>query len=131
MTYPIIETPRGKIVVTPEMKAELTWNSGFQPKWQKRYSTAQEYMDSEILRGCEIRIPLLTGMLKFSGELGTEVGSGTVKWIAPYAKAQYYMERPVGTKTGHLRGPQWFERWKEIYAEKTIRHARKLAGGKK
>ncbi len=78
MSGPVIETPRGKVVRTKTGKARLTWNTNFQPKWQVRYSRAQRFVDSEVLRTCEPMIPLLTGMLIKSGILGTDIGSGIV-----------------------------------------------------
>ena len=132
MTAPVIETPRGRIVINKDgTKAELVWNTTFKNKWQTQYSAAQKFVDSEVLRGCEPFVPLRTGMLIMSGILGTFVGSGLVSWIAPYAKAQYYSKRKPGSETGKLRGPQWFARWKPLYAQKVILGARKIAGGEK
>ena len=128
MTPPKIETPRGQIIIGPNGKAELKFNPDFVPKWQGRYSEAQKYVDSEVLRLCEPYTPLLTGMLIKSGTLGTDIGSGTVQWIAPYAKAQYYGHRKPGSLTGPLRGPQWFARMKEVSGEKIITTARRIAG---
>jgi hypothetical protein len=124
-----IETPRGKIFTGKGGKAELTWNTGFKAKWNSQYSRAQRFVDSEILRLSEPFTPMDTGMLIKSGQLGTDVGSGEVKWIAPYAKAQYYSPRPVGSQTGPLRGPQWFERMKAAYKEQILQGARRYAGG--
>jgi hypothetical protein len=132
MTAPKIETPRGKVFQTPNGKAELVWNTNFVPIRQKNYSDAQKFIDSEVLRLSEPFTPLLTSMLIKSGILGTDIGSGTVKWIAPYAKAQYYKGRQPGrSKTGPLRGAFWFERGKEIWGQKLIRSARKMAGSGK
>lgn len=135
MPPPIIQTPRGRIyhVTTAggKLVAKLEWNTNFQPKWQKRYSDAQRFVDSEVLRLCEPYIPLLTGMLRDSGILGTFVGSGLVSWIAPYARRQYYATRKVGSQTGPLRGPFWFERWKKVGARKVIAEAKKIAGSGK
>jgi hypothetical protein len=129
MTTPIVETPRGSIVITPNGKASLTFNPDFQPKWQRHYSDAQKFVDSEVLRLCEPYTPLRTGMLIMSGILGTDVGSGTVQWIAPYAKSQYYSSRKPGSQTGPLRGPQWFERMKQVSGPTILAGARKIAGG--
>lgn len=123
--YPIIKTPRGKIEVQPNLKAELTWNPNFQPKWQKTHSKAQMYLDSEILRLSQPYIPLLTGMLILSGILGSYIGEGRPKWIAPYAKAQYYRSKRPGSKTGPLRGPFWFERMKKQHGDKLIQNTKK------
>jgi hypothetical protein len=129
MTGPIIETPRGKIILTEAgTKAELVFNPGFQAKWQGRYSDAQKFVDSEVLRLCEPYTPLLTGMLVKSGILGTEIGSGLVQWIAPYAHAQYYGKRKPGSQTGALRGPYWFRRMNEVKGQRIIEGARRIAG---
>ena len=130
MTPPTIETPRGSIIINEaSMKASLTWNPDFQPTWQDHYSQAQKFVDSEVLRLCEPYVPLRTGMLVMSGILGTDVGSGTVQWIAPYARAQYYGSRKPGSETGPLRGPQWFERMKAVSGPTIIAGARRKAGG--
>ena len=128
MTPPIIETPRGKIIITPAGKAELTFNSGFRQKWQGQYSDAQKFVDSEVERLSEPFTPLRTGMLIKSGILGTNIGSGLVQWIAPYAKAQYYGHRKPGSLTGPLRGPQWFERMKAVHKDTILAGARRIAG---
>jgi hypothetical protein len=134
MTPPRIDTPRGSIVIGANAKAELKWNTDFQQKWLERYSEAQKFVDSEVLRLCEPYTPLRTGMLIKSGTLGTEIGSGTVSWIAPYAKAQYYRpKKPKGvkepsTETGPLRGPYWFERMKATHVRTILVGARKIIG---
>lgn len=134
MTRPVIQTPRGKLIITTTgksrlyLKAEL--RKEFRPRWQGRFDTAQLFLDSEVVRGCEPYMPLLTGFLVKSGILGTTPGSGEVAWIAPYAAAQYYSPRLPGSQTGPLRGPQWFERWKEADAGKTIKKAEGIAGGR-
>lgn len=124
-----IETPRGVVYHDENMKAVLEWNTNFQPKWQKRYSEAQKFVDSEVLRLCEPYTPLLTGMLIKSGTLGTEIGSGTVQWIAPYARYQYYLKRKTKSETGPLRGSMWFERMKQTHKSKILRGARRIAKG--
>ena len=126
MTAPVITTPRGSIKVVNGVYAELKFNPNFVPKWQGRYTSAQKFVDSEVLRLCEPYIPLLTGMLVASGILGTYVGSGSVHWIAPYAAAQYYSSRKPGTYSGPLRGPYWFERMKAVYGQTIIDGARRL-----
>lgn len=131
MSNPKIETPRGTIIVGPNGKAELKWSTTFRQKWQRRYSESQKFVDSEVLRLSEPYIPLRTGMLIKSGILGTDIGSGTVKWIAPYARAQYYRARKPGTQTGALRGPYWFQRMKASHGRKLVERARRIAGSGK
>lgn len=124
-----IETPRGKVFTLKNGEAQLTWNTGFGPKWNGQFNRAQAFVDSEVLRLSEPFIPLRTSTLIKTGILGTHVGSGEVKWIAPYAKAQYYSARKPGSETGPLRGPAWFERMKAVYKSAILAGARRLAGG--
>jgi hypothetical protein len=126
MTKPVIETPRGKITVS-NGKAELVWNTKAFTLLQKSYSQAQKFVDSEVLRLSEPYIPLLTGTLIKTGILGTDIGSGEVKWLAPYAKAQYYSARKPGSATGRQRGPYWFERMKAVHGRKIIAGAKQIA----
>lgn len=127
MTPPKIITPRGAIIQTKSGKAKLEWNTTFQ-RWQRNYSAAQSFVDSEVLRLSEKYLPLLTGMLRDSGILGTNVGSGEVEWIAPYAKAQYFSKRKPGSQTGPERGPLWFERMKLVHRNRIVAGARRIAG---
>lgn len=121
-----INTPRGRIIIGPEGKAELVWNNNFVDKWEHTYSEAQKFVDSEVLRLCEPYVPLLTGMLIKSGILGTKIGSGTVSWIAPYARRQYYLKRKTPSQTGPLRGSLWYERMKEAHGWSIIAGAKKI-----
>jgi hypothetical protein len=69
-------------------------------------------------------------MLKLSGILGTEVGSGEVRYIAPYSARQYYKtadSRPYDPN----RGAHWFERGKAVERERILQGALRLAGGGK
>lgn len=129
MAKPVIETPRGKIIIAKGGKASLEWNTNFRPKWQARYSAAQMFVDSEVLRLSEPFTPLRTGMLVKSATLGTQIGSGKVSWITPYAHRQYYSSRKPGSETGILRGPYWFERMKAVHGQKIINGTRRIAGG--
>lgn len=132
MARRVIQTPRGKVLITTAGKAQLRfslkWREDFRRKWQARYTDAQSYVDSEVLRLSEPYTPLQTGMLVKSGTLGTDIGSGVVQWIAPYARLQYYASRKPGSETGPLRGPHWFERMKQTYRDQIITGARRIAG---
>lgn len=125
----VIETPRGQVYHGKNGKAVLEWNTHFKPKWWKRFTLAQKFVDSEVLRNCEPYTPLLTGMMIKSGILATEPGSGLVQWIAPYSRRQYYSKRKPGSQTGPLRGPYWFERAKAVHQRQWIAGAKRLAGG--
>jgi len=131
----IIQTPQGFVAVNRQGKAylrwTLKWDHRFQPRWNGRYSAAQKFVDSEVLRLSEPFVPLRTGMLVKSGILGTDIGSGVVSYIAPYARRHYYSPRKPGSETGPLRGPHWFHRMKEVHGPKIIAGARRIAGGGK
>ena len=140
--YPVIQTPKGTVLVnTDTMKAELIFYTdsftgvkrggpgpgyGGAQSWQGAFHEAQGFVDNEVLRLCDPFIPMKTGMLIKSGILGTEIGSGIVRWIAPYAGAQYYMIRKNLSTTGPLRGPYWFERMKQIYKKSILKGAKKI-----
>lgn len=128
MDGPEIKTPRGEIIVTKAGNARLVWSSSFKNKWPGQYSRAQQYVDSEVLRLSAPLIPLRTATLMKTGQLGTVPGSGLVRWIAPYARKQYYdtaETRPYDP----LRGAYWFERMKAIYSSQIVNSAKKKAGG--
>jgi hypothetical protein len=149
----VIETPRGKVYHGTNGKAVLEWNPNFKPKWDGRYSNAQKYVDSEVLRLCEPYLPFRTGMLIKLGILGTKIGSGWVIWLGPYARFLYYGKVMVGIESrsawakkgekkevidkdltyhgGGLRGSFWFARMKEISGRAIIAGAKKIAGGGK
>lgn len=128
-------------------KMTLTWNKSFKTKWTEKYVTAQQFVDSEVLKDCEPYTPFRTGVLVFSSQLGTKIGSGTVSWITPYARYLYYgkvmVPSPFGgpkilTKRdlkfhgGGKRGSFWFERAKEVHKDGWIRGAQLIIarGGK-
>ncbi|MBW7573914.1 minor capsid protein [Caproiciproducens faecalis] len=128
MDGPEIKTPQGEIIITKAGKAKLTWNSSFKNKWPGRFSRAQQYVDSEILRLSAPLVPLRTSMLMKSGQLGTVIGTGLVRWIAPYARTQYYdtaTSRPYDPQ----RGAYWFERMKTIHGTQIVNGAKRIAGG--
>jgi len=147
MSYPTISTPRGTLSAQGN-EAVLKWNTNFVSKWTGRFSEAQRFVDSEVLRLCEPYTPFLIGFLVKSGDLGTEIGSGEVAWIAPYARFQYYGKVMIGIESrsayakkgerkvvtekdlvyhgGGLRGGFWFQRMKEVHGDQIIEGARKI-----
>jgi hypothetical protein len=136
-----IDTPRGSVIKTNNGQIKLIWNPNFQLNWQHRYSKAQIFVDSEVLRLSDPYIPFQSGMLKKSGILGTEIGSGTVVWNAPYARYLYYGKAMGGVAPKHIlnknltyngaprRGAFWFERMKSDKGKQILRGAARIAGG--
>lgn len=131
-----IITPRGTVynvtLKSGKTKAVLEWSPGFGREYTSNFTRAQKFVDSEVLRFCSTRVPFQTGMLQKSGILGTEVGSGEVRYIAPYSAPQYYKtadSRPYDPSG--KRGAHWFERGKAVERARILRGAQRLAGGGK
>jgi hypothetical protein len=120
-----IVTPRGSIIQGRNGKVQLVWNEGFAPKMNEDLRKKQEIIDSEVLRYCSPMIPLRTGTLEKSGTLGTVIGSGEVKYIAPYARFQYF-RTSQSREYDSRRGGMWFERMKVAHKAAIL----KLVGGK-
>jgi hypothetical protein len=125
---PKIVNPKNILVAAKNFKAFLQWATHFGRKWNGRYSKAQKWLDSEVLRTTEPFVPLLTGTLIKTGILATVPGLGLVTWITPYARRQYYSPRAPGSQTGLLRGPHWFHRSKSVHKRAWIAGAKKIAG---
>lgn len=127
-----ITTPRGEVIEVRTKngtyKTKLVWNPNFASKANTAYSEGQRMMDNEVLRGCSKRVAFRTGMLQKSGTLGTVIGSGTVRWIAPYAQSVYHRNY-VGSGGDPQRGGQWFTRWKSAEGKDTIQRIKKKVGG--
>ena len=129
-----ITTPRGTVFTTTlkngKTKATLEWKPGFGKEYTGNFTRAQKFVDNEVLRFCSTRVPLQTGMLRNSGILGTEVGSGEVRYIAPYARSQYYNTADKRIYDAN-RGAHWFERGKAVERARILQGAQRLAGGGK
>lgn len=104
-----------------------------------KMGAVQKVIDSEVLRRSDPYVPMLSGNLKKSGITGTVIGSGEVKYIAPYAHKQYYRNAGRGRqgitkKNAHnykcLRGKLWFERMKADHKNDILKVAKEKAGGK-
>lgn len=123
-----IQTPRGRVfnVQTPSgrVTARLEWASGFGPQASGNFSEAQKFVDQECLRHMDPLTPRRTGMLIKSGILGTVIGSGDIRYLAPYARRQYYEGRSRGQ-----RGKKWFERMKAAHGKVILQGAQRIAGG--
>lgn len=124
----MFSTPRGQIVKTGKATCKIEWNKDFGEKETQQFSRAQKFVDSEVLRLDSPYMPIKTGALIKSGQLGTVVGSGEVNYVAPYAAAQYY-NTAQGRSYDPQRGGMWFERMKADHKSEIIGGAKKIAGG--
>jgi hypothetical protein len=97
-------------------------------EFQQSYSLAQKQLDSIVLTDSNRYVPFVSGELRDSGTVGTDLGSGEVRWIAPYARAQYY-GLPNKTKTFNPNAVgQWFEAAKAAHKTNWINAAKQIAG---
>lgn len=119
-----IKTPKGSIIQTGETSCELVWNSGFGRDKSNMFNKKQMIVDSEVLRYCSPLVPFRTSMLEKSGTLGTVIGSGNVRYIAPYARSQYYQTAQTRSYDKR-RGAKWFERMKTSHKNDILRATEK------
>lgn len=84
----------------------------------------QAFIDREILKNSDPLVPFRTGMLKRSGITGTRVGTGIIKYTAPYAKKQYFYGRANGQ-----RGRKWVRRMWTSKGKKILKDAQKMING--
>lgn len=89
-----------------------------------RLQKAQKFVDSEVLRKSDPYVPFKTGMLRDSGVLGTKIGSGRIRYLAPYARKQYYK----GLSTGK-RGRYWMKRAMTTHGDAIQRSTQKILNG--
>lgn len=119
----------------------------------------QKFIDSEVIRLCDPKVPFATGVLKHSAITASVIGQGMVVYATPYARYLYYgqvygpniplyeagelagfwsppgkKKHPTGRKLTYNgapeRGALWFERMKAERGDDIIRGAAALAGGR-
>jgi len=109
----------------------IAFDPNFRQNTDNKFTAAQKFIDSEVLRLSDPYVPFRTGMLKKSGISGTVIGSGLVEYTAPYGRQQYYtnagygyegLNRRNGAKG--LRGKLWFERMKADHKDEIEHKAR-------
>ena len=96
-------------------------NRGLEP-----FGRVQKYIDSEVLRLCDPKVPKDTEALINSGITNTQIGSGEVRYRTVYARRWYYM--PAKFNEAPERGNYWFERMKQQHKEKILAGVKKRAG---
>lgn len=91
----------------------------------EKIQRTQKFVDSEILRRSDPLVPFDTGSLKRSGITGTRIGTGVVKYTAPYAKRQYF----AGKSSGQ-RGRKWVRRMWLSQGKQIVKNANKIWNGR-
>lgn len=118
-----ISTPRGYIYTSVNkngsVTAKLEWPPGFAKRKQAAFLNAQEFVDSECLRYMNPLTPRLTGLMIKSATLGTVIGSGSIEYLVPYARRQYYE---------HKEKAHWFETMKASKKDVILKGANRIAG---
>ena len=117
-----ITTPRGSVFTSRDengsVTAKIEWAPGFAQRKAESFSKAQQFVDSECLRYMNTLTPRRTGFLIKSGTLGTVIGSGSIEYLAPYARREYYE---------HKSRARWFETMKASKKDVIREGAEKLA----
>lgn len=91
---------------------------------------AQAILDTQVLKDTDPYVPMVTGTLRNSGITGSDIGSGTLRWAAPYAAKQYYTS-PNKTTAEHPKATMfWFEAAKAAMKDAWIRVAKKAGGAR-
>lgn len=111
MSFKPIEQPENSSFRGANGGCRISWSTNFPVRMNQLMTEKQKIIDSEVLRMCSPMVPLRTGALERSGTLGTLIGSGEVKYIAPYARRQYYSTATTRSYDPR-RGGKWFERMK-------------------
>ena len=91
----------------------------------EKIQRTQKFVDSEILRRSDPYVPFKTGSLKRSGITGTRIGTGVVKYTAPYAKPQYFTGKASGQ-----RGRKWVKRMWLSQGKQIVKNANKILNGR-
>lgn len=112
-----IKTPRGTVYTTAGGTARLEWNEGFGPKHEKAFDKRQAFIDQECIRRMNPETPKRSGILIKTATLGTVIGSGEIKQIAPYARRQYYE---------HKEKSKWFEVMKNRHKDSILKGAMQI-----
>lgn len=136
-----------------KIDCELAWNKNFGKERSQQFSDAQAFIDRECIILMVPYTPAINNVLYESPVLGTEIGSGEIYYLNPYARYQYYGKLMVSSVTGSafasageskvltdvdlvhqtsrhaLAGPFWFERMKKDKGEDLLKGAAKITGG--
>lgn len=111
----------------------VEFGADFPQRKDENFLQAQKIIDSEVVRLSDPYVPFRHGDLKKSGISGTVLGSGVIKYTAPYARAQYYNnaghgEEGVDALDGAkgLRGKLWFERMKADHKDEILEKVSKI-----
>ena len=88
------------------------------------------FIDTEIIKHSDPYVPFVTGMLKNSAWLASEIGHGKIIYDTPYAE-KMYTSPELNFQDAPMRGAFWVERMWADRGDEIVTGAAKLAGGRK
>ena len=86
-------------------------------------SLAQPKLDQTVLKDSNYYAPMDEGFLRSSAINNSNIGSGELKWVTPYARAQYYGLPNKSKDKNPNAQMKWFEVAKSKNKEKWVRVA--------
>lgn len=89
----------------------------------------QKVVDNAVLRYCDPKVPMDTGMLKDSGPMASAVGDGLLVYATPYA-AKMFTNPQYNFQGAPERGAYWFQRAMAEHRDDVVREAAAAAGGR-
>ena len=89
---------------------------------------AQTFVDSEVIRYCDPKVPFETGKLKDSALAASVIGQGTIVYDTPYARRMYYNPQ-YNFNEAPERGAYWFERTMAEHKEDIVSGVQAIVGG--
>lgn len=95
-----IRQPENTEIKARKAALNLVWRQTFSEDVNNRFSSAQKYVDSECIRLMIPYTPMLNGIMMKAPVLGTKIGSGSIVYLSPYARYQYYGKLMVSSVTG-------------------------------
>ena len=66
-------------------------------------------------------------MMIKSATLGTVIGSGSIEYLTPYARRQYYEHKSKARWFEKMKA-KWFERMKASHKDAIVKGAERIAG---
>lgn len=120
MAFKPITTPSTTTIQGKGGKVSLVWNAGAAGSINSDLEKRQRIIDSEVLKLCAPMVPHRSGTLERSGITGTVIGSGEVKYTAPYSRRQYF-KTATSRSYDPRRGGMWFERMKTAHKDHILR----------
>lgn len=91
------------------------------------FGKVQKYIDNEVIRRCDRRVPVQSHTLQKSAKLHSKIGSGEVLYVTPYAARQYY-NNDGSAQMESLRKGLWFELMKNAEKKEILEGAQRIAG---